>query len=153
MGLVSRARNVNIKLSVQDVLRSKSIIHLSQLAKELPSSTVAEVRGEEQPEQPFGLSPIQSMYLRSAVKHNGDARFNQSITLGISRHVTTDTIQQAINSIVQRHAMLRVRLTKTLDGNWEQRIANVTSTHPPQRRKLLDEANLEIDGGFNIPLW
>ena len=126
MGLVSRARNVNIKLSIQDVLRSKSIIHLSQLAKELPSS-VTEVCGEEPTEQPFELSPIQSMYLRSAVKHNGDARFNQSITLGISRQVTIDTIKQAINSIVQRHTMLRVRLTKTLGGNWEQRIAKVTN--------------------------
>ena len=126
MGLVSRARNVNIKLSIQDVLRSKSIIHLSELAKELPSSTVIGVRGEEQTEQPFGLSPIQSMYLRSAVRHNGDARFNQSIALGI-RHVTIDTIKQAIDSIIQRHAMLRVRLTKTQNGNWEQRIAKVTA--------------------------
>ncbi len=87
---------------------------------------MTEVHGEEQTEQPFGLSPIQSLYLRSAVKHNGDARFNQSITLGVSsHHVTIDTVKRAINSIVQRHTMLRVRLSKTLDGNWEQQIAKV----------------------------
>ncbi|KAK4150585.1 non-ribosomal peptide synthetase [Chaetomidium leptoderma] len=125
MGVVSRARNAKIKLSIQDVLRSKSIIQLAQLAKVLPSSIAAEVKKEEEPEQPFAPSPIQSMYLKSAVKHNGDARFNQRFTLGAPRRVTVDTIRKAIDSIVQRHAMLRARFARTQDGRWEQRIAEM----------------------------
>ena len=129
MGVVSRARNAQIKLSIQDVLRSKSIIHLTQLAKGLPTSTCAEQK-EEETEQPFALSPIQSMYLKSAVEHAGDARFNQSFTLGVPRRITADTIKKALDSIVQRHAMLRARFRRTQEGNWEQRYAKV-GLRPP----------------------
>ncbi|KAK4124725.1 non-ribosomal peptide synthetase [Parathielavia appendiculata] len=123
MGVVSRARTAKIKLSIQDVLRSKSIVHLAQLAKVLPS--IATRPKEEETDQPFALSPIQTMYMRSAVKHVGDARFNQSVTLGISRRVTMDTIKKAVSSVVQRHAMLRARFTKTPDGSWMQRVTKM----------------------------
>jgi hypothetical protein len=126
MGVVSRARNAKIKLSIQDVLRCKSIVHLSQLAKSLPSSTVSTARKEEGTEQPFALSPVQTMYLKSAVNYGGDARFNQSFTLGVPRQVAAETIKKAINSIVERHAMLRARFSKTQDGRWEQRISKVS---------------------------
>jgi hypothetical protein len=125
MGVVSRARNVHIKLSIQDVLRSKSVVQLAQAAKMLPSSPTTEANKEEETEQSFALSPVQSLYLRSAVKHDGEARFNQSFTLGVARRVTVDAIKKAIDSIVQRHAMLRARFARTQDGRWEQRIAKV----------------------------
>ncbi|KAK4157425.1 non-ribosomal peptide synthetase [Chaetomidium leptoderma] len=125
MGVVSRARNAKLKLSIRDVLRSKSVVHLAESAKELPSSTVASMHKEEETEQSFALSPIQRMYLNSAVKHHGDARFNQSFTLGVPRRVTTATIKKAIESIVQRHAMLRARFARTKDARWEQRIAKM----------------------------
>lgn len=124
MGVVSRARNAGLKLSIQDVLRCKSVVQLAQLAKMLPSAS-AETRMEEETEKPFPLSPIQSMYLKSTAKHVGDARFNQSFTLGVSRRVTVNTIKKAIDAVVQRHAMLRARYTKTQDGHWEQSIAKV----------------------------
>ncbi|EAQ90170.1 hypothetical protein CHGG_06789 [Chaetomium globosum CBS 148.51] len=127
MGVVSRARNAKIKLSIQDVLRCKSIVHLTQLAKSLPSSSSATIR-EEETEQPFALSPVQTMYMKSAVKHAGDARFNQSCTLGVPRQVTNDAIKKAINSIVERHAMLRARFSRMQDGRWEQRISKMGPT-------------------------
>jgi amino acid adenylation domain-containing protein/non-ribosomal peptide synthase protein (TIGR01720 family) len=129
MGVVSRARNAQIKLSIQDVLRCKSIIHLTQLAKGLPSSRGPEQK-EVETETPFALSPIQNMYLKSAVKHDDDARFNQSFTLGVSRRITVDTIKRALDSIVQRHAMLRARFKRTQEGNWEQRYVKVGLLHP-----------------------
>ena len=130
MGVVSRARNAKIKLSIQDVLRSKSIVHLAQLAKVAPSLAAIQVPSQEQTEQPFKLSPIQNLYLKSAIKHSGDARFNQSFTLGVSRRVTIESIKQAINSIAQRHAMLRARFAKTPTGGWKQQIAKVTPPGP-----------------------
>ncbi|KAK3290246.1 uncharacterized protein B0H64DRAFT_452780 [Chaetomium fimeti] len=125
MGVVSRARNAKIKLSIQDVLRCKSIVHLTQLAKGLPSSAPATIHKEEGTEQPFALSPVQTMYMKSAVKHAGVARFNQSFTLGVPRRVTAETIKKAINSVVERHAMLRARFSRTQDGRWEQRISKM----------------------------
>ena len=125
MGVVSRARNVKIKLSIQDVLRSKSIVQLARNAKVLPASAITEVHKEEETDQPFSLSPVQSMYLKSAVKHGGEGRFNQSFILAVPRHVAAETIKESINSIVQRHAMLRARFARTQDNRWEQRIAKV----------------------------
>jgi hypothetical protein len=151
MGVVSRARNANLKLSIQDVLGSKSVVHLSQLANRLPSSVPTEMHEEEQTEQPFAVSPIQSVYLRSAVKHDGDSRFNQSFALGVSRHVGIDTIKLAVDSVVNRHDMLRVRLARTPNGKWMQRIAEVSL--PSHVCKLLENlSDMEIDGVFNIPL-
>lgn len=125
MGVVSRARNAGMKLTIQDVLRCKSVVQLAQAAKKLPSAST-EANKDDETEQPFALSPIQNMYLKSASKHVGDARFNQSFTLGISRRITVDTIKKAINAVVQRHAMLRARYTKTQDGRWQQSIAKVS---------------------------
>lgn len=151
MGVVSRARTANLKLSIQDVLRSKSLVHLSQLASGLPSLAPTEIPDDEHPEQPFPTSPIQSLYLRSAVKHNGDSRFNQSVTLGVPRHVGIATIKQAIESIVKRHAMLRVRFARAPNGNWEQRIAKVNISSPVWKLRE-DNSDVEIDEALNIPL-
>ncbi|KAK3368413.1 non-ribosomal peptide synthetase [Podospora didyma] len=125
MGVVSRARNANISISVQDVLRSKSIIHLAQLAKQKSSSPAEnnehEGAKEEELRGPFGLSPIQSMYLKSATKHDGSARFNQSFAFRVPRRIAIDTIKKAMDSIVQRHHMLRARFFLGKHGDWEQR--------------------------------
>jgi hypothetical protein len=124
MGVVSRARNAKISLSVQDVLRSKSLAHLAQLAKRTVSS--ATQAPEKETEEEFALSPIQTMYLQSALKHDGEARFNQSFTLGVAKHVGIEPIERALDSVVQRHSMLRARFTKAQDGRWTQHIAQVT---------------------------
>lgn len=66
--------------------------------------------------------------MKSATEHDGEARLNQSIAFGVQRHVRVDAINQAIDSIVQRHHMLRVRFSKKQDGTWEQRITKVRSS-------------------------
>jgi hypothetical protein len=125
MGVVSRARRAKIKLSVQDVLRAQSLVHLAQLANVLTSSTTSKPSQEEETDQPFSLSPIQSMYMISAINHAGDGRFNQSVTLAVPPRVTVDAIRRGTDLIVERHAMLRARFNKSQDGRWEQRIAKV----------------------------
>ncbi|KAL2132693.1 hypothetical protein VTI74DRAFT_3473 [Chaetomium olivicolor] len=156
MGVVSRARNAKIKLSIQDVLRSKSVVHLTQLAKVLPSTTSPQVQKEEESEQPFALSPIQTMYMKSAVQHDGDARFNQSCALGVSRQVAVDTVKKAIASIVQRHAMLRARFNRMQDGRWDQRIAKMDSSayhcfeHRLQSRDEVTAAIAAAQAGLSI---
>ncbi|KAL2192774.1 non-ribosomal peptide synthetase [Corynascus similis CBS 632.67] len=128
MGVVSRARNAKIKLTIRDVLRAKSIVNLAELAKSLPASTGSQTQSEEQVEQPFALSPIQTMYLKSAVQYEDNARFNQSFTLGVGRHVTIGAIKKAIASIVQRHPMLRARFSRAQGNRWEQKIAEMSQS-------------------------
>lgn len=125
MGVVSRARNAQIIISLQDVLRAKSVVHLARLAKKSPSTAVIAARADEETEEPFALSPIQRVYLRLAAKHDGDGRFNQSFALEAPRGVTASDIRQSMDSIVQRHSMLRARFVKEEDGSWRQRTIKV----------------------------
>lgn len=128
MGVVSRARNAELSVTIQNILQSKSIIQLAQRARQLPSSTPTREHDTKETQEPFAPSPIQAMYLRSAVKHIGDARFNQSVSLDVPRRVGIDAIKQAVHSIVQRHAMLRARFARKMDGSWEQDITTVRSS-------------------------
>ncbi|KAK3903068.1 hypothetical protein C8A05DRAFT_43642 [Staphylotrichum tortipilum] len=130
MGVISQARNASIKLTIQDVLRSKSVVHLAQLARPcqgLPSlAATPKAHTETETEQPFALSPIQAMYLKSSGSYHGNARFNQSITLEIPRRISVNTAKEAIDALVTRHGMLRARFSRRQDGIWEQRITKMT---------------------------
>jgi hypothetical protein len=125
MGVISRARNEKLDVSVPDVLRAKSVVHLAQLARPSTSSAATETHAEKETEEPFGLSPIQTLYLKSAVQQSGAARFNQSSALSVPRRITVDTIKRAMDLIVDRHSMLRARFSRKPDGSWEQRITKV----------------------------
>jgi hypothetical protein len=126
MGVISRARNEKLNISIPDVLRAKSVVHLAELARVSPSAVATETHIET--DEPFGVSPIQSLYLESAAQHSGNARFNQSFALAVSRHVTIDAIKQAMDMIVRRHSMLRATFFQKRDGSWEQRPTKVRVT-------------------------
>ncbi|KAK4184411.1 non-ribosomal peptide synthetase [Podospora australis] len=128
MGVVSRARNAGVTVSIQDVLKSKSVAQLAQIAKVSSSSSAATAQNEVETDEPFALSPIQSMYINMSTQHTGEARFNQSFAVSVARQVGIDAVQRAIELIVQRHAMLRSRFHKRKDGTWEQRIAKMDTS-------------------------
>jgi aryl carrier-like protein len=125
MGVVSRARTAGLGLNIQDVLRSKSVVHLAQVARFLAPTTNESRNGEESSE-PFALSPVQRMYMQLADSYQGDARFNQSNILGVARRVGVSSVRRAMDSVVQRHAMLRARFNKSQDGNWDQHVTRVS---------------------------
>jgi len=149
MGVVSRARNAKLILSVQDVLRAKSLIHLAQFAKQAPSGAETKIH-ETDTEEPFALSPIQTMYMKSAIKHDGEGRLHQSFSLAVSRQVTLDTIKRAMDSIVRRHSMLRSRFSRKPDGNWEQRNIKVEAQLNQLQIILL---TFVLDGTYGLSLF
>lgn len=118
MAVVSRARKEGLTVRLQDIIQAKSITELSQLAKfnAFKPSQVQETA------EAFSLSPIQKLYIQSAVGHNGLSRFNQSITVRLTVGVKLDRLQDAIRAIVCRHGMLRARFEKSPEGVWQQRI-------------------------------
>ncbi|EFQ97050.1 hypothetical protein MGYG_00094 [Nannizzia gypsea CBS 118893] len=117
MGVMSRCRKANIELSLHDVLRSKSIVHLASYV----GHRVSGPQKEEVVDELFGLSPIQQLYFRSSHAQDGDARFNQSFTLRVTKPTDARTLKLAIEAIVDKHSMLRARFVH--DGNnWRQKI-------------------------------
>ncbi|KAK4224364.1 putative peptide synthase [Podospora fimiseda] len=128
MGVVSRARNAKISLSVPNVLRCKSILNLAQLAK--VSSTSSPVPSEpiKETDEPFALSPIQILYFAMADRHSGDARFNQSFVVSVHGRIPLDDLRRAMDLVVERHSMLRSRFSRTKNGIWQQSTAKMGPT-------------------------
>lgn len=111
-----------INVSVQDILRCKSITHLAQCAKALNNS----VQHTEVLDQDFAMAPIQSLFFK--LPNQGKGHFNQSFFLRLNQRVQKKDLRHAIEILVNRHSMLRARFSLSPDGIWQQRIINDTSS-------------------------
>lgn len=131
MAIVSKARKQGLTVRLQDIIQTDSIEALAE------RSTMAVPKKNQQQQQTgraransgasFSLSPIQDLYFQHAANgHKGTSRFNQSITVRLSRKVDSAKIKEALKTIVLRHGMLRARFTKDSDGTWKQRTTRVS---------------------------
>lgn len=124
MQVMGSSRKQGIGLSIQDILRSKSIAHLSGAVKEL-STERPEV--QEEVERPFDLTPIQSLWFQ--LPNQGLGYFNQSFYLKFEKRVAVEDFRQAVETLVSRHSMLRARFFKSEQG-WQQRVtANIQDSY------------------------
>lgn len=115
MQVMARCRSQGLTVTVQDIIRSKSITDLAGCVTTPKASTI-----EAEDEKPFTLSPIQQAYLNNV----GDnwKQFNQSVLLRLTSKKNFDTVLKAINELVKVHSMLRARFEQDYDGKWCQRI-------------------------------
>ncbi|EXJ85586.1 hypothetical protein A1O1_05951 [Capronia coronata CBS 617.96] len=120
MQLVVQCRKEGLKVSVKNVIRSKTI---SALALSAESSVPENLSRDETFGVPFELSPIQTMYF-SEITHGSTKaelnQFNQSFLLNVTRQLNDDKFSKAIDQIVQNHSMLRARFQKDSNGHWSQ---------------------------------
>lgn len=123
MAVISRARKHGLNLTLHNILQSKSITELA------PTSTVIvqAVKHEEKSGELFNLSPIQSLFMQTTDEFQGKARFNQSMTVRLTKRTKPDTVKNAIKAVIDRHSMFRARFSKSSDGNWKQTITKVCS--------------------------
>jgi hypothetical protein len=130
MAVVSKARKQGLTVRLQDIIQTESIKQLSERA------TLTDTKKKQQVGRPraasgtdFSLSPIQDLYFQHAANgHKGTSRFNQSITVRISRKIDSAKIREALQTIVLRHGMLRARFSKDSDGTWKQRTTRVSKS-------------------------
>ena len=123
MQVMSRCREEKINLSLQAVLKSKSISQLSELIEsEKQSSRVVTIHHIEKCEEWFALSPIQQLYFDNSTNQDGD-RFNQSFFLQFTKRIKSEDLHSAVNQIVEHHSMLRARFGKDKSGHWQQSIS------------------------------
>ncbi|XHF97288.1 hypothetical protein AWENTII_000881 [Aspergillus wentii] len=120
MSVVSRARKQGFKLALNDVLQSNSITELAKKA----GAPAPVVNNKEKTGEYFGLSPIQDLYCKYSSSFKGVGRFNQSMTLRVTRNIESETVRTAIKAVVNQHSMFRARFSKSKDGKWRQKITN-----------------------------
>ncbi|KAJ5898281.1 hypothetical protein N7504_008569 [Penicillium tannophilum] len=118
MAVISRARKQGLVLTLNDILQSRSVKELAQAAK---SKAPVTAHREEKSGEGFALSPVQKLYMQSSTSFKGAARFNQSMTVRISRRVEGEVLRRAIKAVTSQHAMFRARFNKSVDGQWQQK--------------------------------
>lgn len=121
MAVISRARKQGLILTLNDILQSRSVKELAQTAT--AKAPVSSHR-EENSGEGFALSPVQKLYMQSSTSFKGAARFNQSMTVRISRRVEGEVLRRAIKAVTSHHTMFRARFS-AVNGIWQQRTAAV----------------------------
>ncbi|KAL8995122.1 MAG: hypothetical protein Q9169_005085 [Polycauliona sp. 2 TL-2023] len=132
MSIIAKLRKVGIIMSLQEILRSKSLFQLAAVA-ESRGSTLKNVKVaavEEQMDEPFDLSPVQRLYFELAgpsCDHTREGRFNQSQLLRLTRKTDAAKVRKAIATLVQQHSMFRARFSRNQAGVWQQRLVKDVS--------------------------
>ncbi|KAK2746937.1 NRPS [Myotisia sp. PD_48] len=118
MAVMSRCRKEKINLSLHDVLRSKSLVHLASCV----TNELAVPTHEESINEDFDLSPIQQLYFQSSRTHGGRTRFNQSFSLRVAKEIQPQKLKLALEAIINQHSMLRTRFSQNSNGIWKQKV-------------------------------
>lgn len=145
MAIISRARKQHLVVTLHDILQSRSIKELAQAARaKAPVSHREEKSGEG-----FALSPIQKLYFQSSTSYRGEARFNQSMTVRISRRCEGEVLRRAIKAVIGQHAMLRARFVPANGGTWQQKTAAVCIVQNTQLTPSNPDSQ-EVDESFRF---
>lgn len=116
MQVVSRCRAKNLSITVGDILRARTIEKLALCCQPVRQERLAlhqHVNGRA-----WTLSPAQQMFFDAHPQ--GLNHFNQSFILRLMRPTSAAELEMAVNSVVSRHPMLRVRFQQELNGRWQQ---------------------------------
>lgn len=152
MACASRAKKAHLGLTVQEVLRAKSLRQLAAGARRMAQSNQrSEVEREDNEllNIPFDLSPIQQYHFQVRGEAQGDQHFNQSFCLRLGRRVDETAIRDAIEALVRRHAMLRARFEPSQeDGQWRQFITSDVGSSYRFRTNTVASAD-QVDAGIS----
>ncbi|KAL8774137.1 MAG: hypothetical protein Q9209_001245 [Squamulea sp. 1 TL-2023] len=137
MMVQSQCKKEGVGITVQDILRAKSISHLATLARD----TDRTLKQDEKIEEDFNLSPIQSLYFE--LPNRGKDHFNQSVFVRLARRFQPGEIHRATKNIINRHSMLRARFRfSASDDEWKQRVTNdVTGSYSFRDYSLSSKAD------------
>lgn len=128
MACASRAKKAHLDVTVQNVLRAKSVRQLASSVKTIAQTDLQGEAEEELLNAPSDLSPIQQLHFDVRGPAEGDEHFNQSFCLRLSRQIVASEIRKAIDVVVRRHGMLRARFLLGDDGKWRQVITSDVHT-------------------------
>ncbi|KFY15664.1 hypothetical protein V492_01861 [Pseudogymnoascus sp. VKM F-4246] len=121
MQAVSQGRLHNITFTVGDLLKAKTIRNLASLCRVV--SSYEDEQEEENDGEAFEVSPIQQMFFDAYP--NGLNHFNQSFILELQKTIPTNDLKGALETLLQRHPLLRARYSKSTASNrWMQAISN-----------------------------
>lgn len=154
MQVSSQCRAQGLAITVQDIIRSKSIAVLASKVSVAEDDTATASKGNEY-FLPFDLTPIQRTFFDSV--NDAYNHFNQSVVLRLARSFELQEIETALNSLVTIHPMLRARYAKDVSRVWRQRVEkevkgsfrlrqhHVSTGTDASMRPIIDESQATLD--------
>ncbi|WP_051163585.1 non-ribosomal peptide synthetase, partial [Nocardia brevicatena] len=115
--LVNRAKAAGAVFSARDVFERKTVAGLAEIA--VHDSTAATPLPTELPGGGVGqvpLTPIVQWLLERA--ESGFGRFSQAVMLGLPKGIDRQRLADTVQTVLDRHDMLRARLHLAADGGW-----------------------------------
>jgi amino acid adenylation domain-containing protein/non-ribosomal peptide synthase protein (TIGR01720 family) len=156
MQVVSASRARGILITVRKVLESQTIPKLaaqSQTHKDTGDASRV-------PDGVFALSPIQQMYFDQiapgGLRTEGEYRFNQAVSLHITKRVELPELAWALDEAVVKHAMLRARFRHSQGHGWQQWIERELtgsyrlSSHTAADAKSIQHIIAQSQGSLNL---
>ncbi|KAL6705717.1 hypothetical protein ACN47E_006506 [Coniothyrium glycines] len=138
MRLLAKCRSEGINLTLNQVLRAKS---LEQLVNNIQSRSISD-HGNEEEEKLFELSPIQKFYFKT-MDIEQDSHFNQSSTMQFTKRLDKSSVKRAFDKIVACHSMLRARFVKSNAGYWQQMISStITDSYSFHAHDVTSKASI-----------
>ncbi|KAI9738099.1 MAG: hypothetical protein M1818_005527 [Claussenomyces sp. TS43310] len=121
-GEVSRFRPQKLAITIPQVLRTRPI---DEVAPQLEEANTSAQRIGDTAAISFELSPIQKLQLQQnnefrSPRANSN-QFNHSLFLRLSQKISSERVQDAVKSLIQRHLMLSARISRCSEG-WKQQI-------------------------------
>ncbi|KAI0449217.1 hypothetical protein F5B21DRAFT_520570 [Xylaria acuta] len=133
MRVVSQCAAAGLKTSVTTLFNAKTIAKMSVRTENMHSTPT---QAAERLNVLFDLSPIQQMFFDSAGLHYN--HFNQSLSFRLSKLVSSEAIQGAVQWLVANHSMFRARFTRTSEDQWRQFITAETDRSYFYRESTVD---------------
>ncbi|KAL5341859.1 hypothetical protein BJX70DRAFT_395585 [Aspergillus crustosus] len=141
MSVVSKARKRGLNISLNRVLQTKSMDELSTFCDVKPLRATVVTKESK---AAFRLSPIQELFFRlSPDMPKNLGRFNQSITVRLTRKIQSVVIDNALRALVRKHSMFRARFSRSRDGSCQQRITDdIESSYNFQTHSVRDSTEI-----------
>ncbi|KAL3420504.1 hypothetical protein PVAG01_06949 [Phlyctema vagabunda] len=117
MQVISRCQEAGYAVSIQDILRSKSIKDLTYKMRAVQEPVYTAV---ETFDTAFDLSPTQQMYFQTTSASGASKHYNQSFFLKMKENVPTELLDLAIRALIKRHSALRTYFEPNDAGGWSQ---------------------------------
>ncbi|KAG9258477.1 uncharacterized protein F5Z01DRAFT_689818 [Emericellopsis atlantica] len=146
MQIMTRCRDSGLRLTLQDIIRSKSLRALAGTSH-LKGDTDFRQQTEfhESLDKPFPLSPIQRLFFDNSLDKSQGDRFNQSQLLRVTETIDSQVFKTAVYTLVERHSMLRARFNKDRDENWSQIISgDVDASHRARVHHITQDSNMSL---------
>lgn len=143
MQVSSQCRTQGLPVTVQDIIKSKSIAALALTVTASSQQQQSVAAPTEEHNLPFGITPIQKIFFDTVgEKYN---HFNQSVVLRLARTVELDDVRTALVSLVTIHPMLRCRYVRDESMTWRQHIEkDVNTSFRLQRHHVTKEISLAM---------